>query len=141
MPEKHRTIGAVEGLRQGLGNKYIWGIDRISSSSRYIVLSYKFQAMPYNIIYDLKTGLHSNVNSTRVDGWYNLALTDFFLTRNYIVSYRSADDLLTTYDYILKNKINPKNSFEQRVADVVKDIKYDDNGILIMYQLKDMNDE
>lgn len=141
MPEKHRTIGTVEGLRQDLGNKYIWGIDRISSSSRYIVLSYKFQAMPYNIIYDLKTGLHSNVNSTRVNGWYNLALTDFFVTRNYIISYRSADDLLTTYDYILKDKINPKNSFEQRVADVVKDIKYEDNGILIMYQLKNMNDE
>lgn len=141
MPEQYATIGLVQGIKQGITNKYILGIERLSSSSRYIFLSYRYKSKRYNTIYDCKTGSHYDVESMKIKDLYNLSLDNYYMTEDYIVAYHRADMFRTVYNYVLKDELNLENPLERQVAEIANSIKDDENGILVMYQLKNMNDE
>ncbi len=141
MPEQYATIDLIEGMKQGIAAKYIWGIDRLSSSSRYIFISYRYKSKKYNTIYDCKTGSHYDVELMKIKDLYNLSLDNYYLTQDYIVAYHRADMFRIVYNYVLNDELNLENPLERQVADIANGIRDDENGVLVMYQLKNMNDE
>ena len=132
----------MKAIKDGINDKYIWGIDRISSSSRYLFATYLFQSSSYSSIFDFKSGDVFNIHLLHTEEFYGLPISDYFVTGDYVVSHSNAYTFNVMCEYVLKPRIEEAGTiYMQEVADVAKSIKSDDNGVLVLYELKGMDDE
>lgn len=141
MPEKYITLDILEARKMGITNKYIWGIDSIRLSSRYLFLSYMFRKSKYNVIYDLKTGDYFSIKALHTKDFYGLPIGRYYVSDNYLISYMEPSSFIFTYDNLLKTRMDPNNMYHKEVMSIANNVNTDGNGILILYQLKDWNNE
>lgn len=135
MPSKYTTMDFTETLKNGIHNKYIYGIERITSSSRYLFISYSYLSERYNTIYDYQTHDYHNIKSFNGGSTFNLPLNKFFITDNYLVAYIDANTFLLTIKYSLLDK-DERNKYIQQVRRIEQKLSDEDNGILIIHKLK-----
>lgn len=141
LPLKYATYNLLDIIREGISDKYILGIDRLATSSRYLFLSYGYQSSKYTTIYDVKNKKCNNVKALHTKNYFNLSLNRYFLSDDYLISYINAQSFKMVYEHVLKESMNADDKYQSQVITLANKIKSEDNGILVIHQLKNMNDD
>ena len=135
MPSEYQTMELMETIKYGIHDKYIYGVERIASSSRYLFISYRYQSERYNTIYDNQTKEYHNIKSLNGKNSFHLPLNKYYITDNYLVAYVDANTFFVTTKYSL-NDINHEDEFISQVRNIEKRVKDNDNGVLLLHKLK-----
>lgn len=141
LPEEYELMDNPDILRQGLIDKYIWGIERLSASERYLFITYMYKSKSYNTIYDLNQDKAYNIKALYTRDYFGLPLNKFFVTQDYYISYIDSNIFKFTYDYVLSGNLDVTDAYDRRVAEIASQMDESDNGVLVIHQLKGINDK
>lgn len=141
LPEEYELMDNPDILRQGLNDKYIWGIERLSASERYLFITYLYKSKSYNTIYDFNQDKAYNIKALYTKDYFGLPLNKFFVTQDYYISYVDSNIFKFTYDYVLSENLDMIDIYDRRVAKIASQMDEGDNGVLVIHQLKGINDK
>ena len=141
LPEEYELMDNPDILRQGLNDKYMWGIERLSASERYLFITYLYKSKSYNTIYDFNQDKAYNIKALYTKDYFGLPLNKFFLTQDYYISYVDSNIFKFTYDYVLSENLDMTDTYDRRVAEVASQMDENDNGVLVIHQLKGIDDK
>jgi hypothetical protein len=141
VPEKLERVDVMEAVQLDVQDKYIWGLDGIALSTRYLFLSYFYNGDKFNTIYDKKLHTYFNVKNLHTTDFYSLPITKYSISSDYVVSYVDANMFKITYEYVIKERLKVDDIYRTRVESIVNNIGLNDNGVLVLYKLKGLTDE
>lgn len=138
LPPQYWTYNLREYRENDLESKFIYGIDRIYETTNFIFLKYFFNRNKYLAIYNKQTKTTELIcKGIIVKDMYHIGLSNFHIQDGYIYDINSADDFITLYNEIIKNKSNINEKCRTEINDVISKINIDSNPIIVKYKIRE----
>lgn len=100
-----------------------------------------YKSKSYNTIYDFNQDKAYNIKALYTKDYFGLPLNKFFVTQDYYISYVDSNIFKFTYDYVLSENLDMTDTYDRRVAEVASQMDENDNGVLVIHQLKGIDDK
>lgn len=122
---------------QGLYSKYVYGIDEIYHTAKYIFIKYNFNKDTYTAVYNKSNKrVEMNYQNLIITDLYHIGLSNYYIQDGYIYDINSADNFITLYFEILKNR-DIKEKYKTEIQSIIKNINEESNPIIVKYKIQD----
>ena len=136
LPMSYYPFELSKAVSSGLHKKYIFGIEYMHESERYLLFNFYYTEEAYTAIYDKKDDKLTVADRISNKSLLDISIGKYFVESNNVYSYYPANDILMVNEYNWKNSSHADTEEYREMKAKIAGMTDMDNGLIIKYRLK-----